>query len=132
MLITRAERARETAYAPYSRYLVGAALLTEDHTIFTGCNVENASYGATICAERNAINTAIAAGCRRFLAIAIVGGAADAPITQYAYPCGICRQVMTEFAMPNFQIIIAKTTHDYQIYTLEDLIPHSFTPQTLN
>jgi homotetrameric cytidine deaminase len=127
-LIMNAEKVRAKAYAPYSHYAVGAALLTEDNTIFTGCNVENASYGATICAERNAIHTAIAAGYRRFQAIAIVGGNTNAPITQYAYPCGICRQVMTEFAPPNFKIIIAKTPTDFQLYTLEDLLPQTFTP----
>ena len=94
-LLEQAEEARKKSYSPYSRYPVGAALLSEDGTVYRGCNMENVSYPASLCAERNAIGSAIADGKRRFSAIAIIGGHED-----YTMPCGICRQVMAEFHVP--------------------------------
>ena len=123
-LINAALQARKNSYSPYSGYSVGAAVLTTDGKIFNGCNIENASYGATMCAERTAIFTAVAAGYKNFTAIAIVGGKngeADMP-----YPCGICRQVLSEFCDKNFKVIIARSEIDYEEYTLGELLPHSF------
>lgn len=125
-LVKNALCARNQAYAPYSRYKVGAALLTSDGRIYQGCNVENASYGATNCAERTAFFKAISEGTRQFSAIAIAGGPEDKPITEYAYPCGICRQVMQEFCDPKFQIIVVKSENEYKIMTLDELLPHGF------
>ena len=102
-LVAAARDAATRSYSPYSRYPVGAALLAEDGRVFSGCNVENAAYGLTLCAERNAITTAVAAGCRRFRAIAIAGGTAAAP----AYPCGSCRQVLAEFCDADLPVAVA-------------------------
>lgn len=123
-LIKAAINARKNSYSPYSGYSVGAAILTAEGRIFTGCNIENASYGATMCAERTALFSAVASGCRDFDAIAIVGGKdgeADLP-----YPCGICRQVLSEFCDKNFKIIVAKSTEEFREHTLKELLPHSF------
>lgn len=123
-LLNTALIAREAAYAPYSAYLVGAALLAEDGTVYTGCNIENASYSATICAERAAFSAAISAGARRFKAIAVAGGKgrkADAK----ASPCGICRQVMAEFCGADFAVILGNET-TLSRYTLGELLPLSF------
>lgn len=123
-LIKAAINARKNSYSPYSGYSVGAAILTSDGRIFTGCNIENASYGATMCAERTALFSAVASGCRDFDVIAIVGGKdgeADLP-----YPCGICRQVLSEFCDENFKIIVAKNTEEFREHTLKELLPHSF------
>jgi cytidine deaminase len=129
-LITLAMEARKNAYAPYSGYLVGAALLCADGSIFTGCNIENASYSATNCAERTAAFAAVAHGRRRFSAIAIAGGKGDE--TDYAYPCGICRQVLREFSDPEcMQVLICKSLTDYRETTLEELFPHAFGPDNL-
>ena len=129
-LIETAIEARQKAYAPYSNYKVGAALLTEDGIIFTGCNVENASYGATNCAERTAIFKAVSEGYIDFTAIAIVGGEESADMTDrfpdYAFPCGVCRQVMKEFCKDDFEIIVAKSVEDYKKFTLVDLLPYGF------
>ncbi len=129
-LIQAAMEARERAYAPYSKYLVGAALLTADGQIYQGCNIENASYGGTNCAERTAIFKAVSEGKRDFKAIAIVGGSRDLQGTfpDMAYPCGICRQVMREFCGPQFRILVGKSTEEYAEYTLEELLPESFGP----
>lgn len=120
-LIKAAQEAKERAYAPYSRYAVGAALLTKDGHIHTGCNIENTSYGATICAERAALAAAIGAGDRHFQAIAIVGGTETLPL-----PCGLCRQSLSEFCSPELEIIVANTSGQYETYTLRDLHPHPF------
>ncbi len=111
------------AYAPYSRFCVGAALLTRDGRIFQGANVENASYGLTICAERTAIGAAVAAGKRHFTAIAVVAGGQTAPV-----PCGACLQVLTEFCKPDFTVIVASATQPavFQTYRLKDLLPNAF------
>ena len=126
-LIRAALAAREKSYSPYSHYRVGAALLAEDGEIITGCNVENASYGATCCAERTAVFKAISQGKRRFTAIAIAGGIEGKEPEDYAYPCGICRQVLNEFAgNESFTVIAAKSVSDYQEYSLKELLPYSF------
>lgn len=125
-LIGKAIEAKNTAYAPYSHFQVGAALLCKDGTVVCGCNIENASYGATNCAERTAFFKGVSEGKKEFQAIAIVGGKERESITDYAYPCGICRQVMKEFCRGDFVIIIAKSIEEYEIYSLEELLPHGF------
>lgn len=129
-LIEKAIEMTGLSYAPYSKYHVGAALLAKDGRIFTGCNIENASYGATNCAERTAFFKAVSEGVKDFEAIAIVGAPADAAaqeiFSEYAYPCGICRQVMQEFCKKDFTIIVAKSTEDYEKYTLKELLPLGF------
>lgn len=126
-LIEKALGARRLAYAPYSNYQVGAALLTDTGEVFTGCNIENAAYSPTNCAERTAFFKAVSEGQMKFEAIAIAGGTKDEEITQYAYPCGVCRQVMMEFCKPEqFQIIVAKSVDVYEVKTLEQLLPEGF------
>ena len=119
-LISAAASAREQAYAPYSDYKVGAALLAEDDSIYRGCNVENASYGLTICAERNAVGAAVLEGKRRFKAIAIVSDD-DPPAT----PCGACRQVLVQFGN-NIMVVTANLKGHRKDFMLSDLIPHVF------
>lgn len=127
-LICDAFECREAAYTPYSHFKVGAALVTEDGSIYKGCNIENASYGATNCAERTAVFKAVSDGHRKIYAIAIVGGMEGAEPT-YAFPCGICRQVLREFSEPSeLIVIVAKSVTDYKTYTLEELLPESFGP----
>lgn len=126
MLADAALGVREKAYTPYSHYAVGAALLTKNGVVYNGCNVENASYGATNCAERTAFFKAVSEGERDFAAIAIAGGMSGQDPEDYAYPCGVCRQVMKEFCADDFQIIVVKSTEDYQIYRLDALLPYGF------
>ncbi len=131
-LITAAIAAKKKSYSPYSHYQVGAALLTGDGQIVTGCNIENAAYGPTNCAERTAFFKAVSEGIREFRAIAIVGSPEGDELTQYAYPCGVCRQVMMEFCDPEeFQIVVAKSQEDYKIMTLQALLPEGFGPENL-
>lgn len=132
-LIKEAFEARRASYAPYSGFRVGAALYNKDGKIIRGCNVENASYGLSNCAERTAIFKAVSEGLRDFEAIAIVGGTEEVEETAgYAYPCGACRQVMREFVIPEtFKIIVARSVTDYKEYTLAELLPHSFGPDNL-
>ena len=118
-LLNAALSARERAYAPYSKFLVGAAVLAKSGKIYTGCNIENASYGLTVCAERNALFSAVGAGEREFTALCVVGDT-EAPIS----PCGACRQVMAEFKVP--RIILANLKDDIKEYTLEELLPYGF------
>lgn len=125
-LIKAALDARAMAYAPYSRYTVGAALLTEEGEFYQGGNIENASYGATNCAERTAIFKAVSEGRRKFAAIAIAGGMEGCEPVDYAYPCGICRQVMQEFAGKDFRVLVVKSASDYKEYRLEELLPYGF------
>lgn len=129
-LIQKAMEMTKLSYAPYSKYHVGVALLSKEGRIYTGCNIENASYGATNCAERTAFFKAVSEGVKDFEAIAIVGAPSDAAaentFSEYAYPCGICRQVMQEFCKKDFTIIVAKSTKDYQKYTLSELLPFGF------
>ena len=132
MLIRHALAAQKKAYAPYSGYLVGAALLLENGTVQKGCNVENASFGAGVCAERNAIQAAVCKGHKAFAAIAVVAGPGGNPTEDYPTPCGICRQALREFVNPKeFPVILAKTEDDYLICTLEELLPLSFGPEML-
>lgn len=131
-LISDALEAREKAYAPYSGFRVGAALLTADGSIITGCNVENASYPACNCAERTAVYKAVSMGKKDFVAIAIIAGKEGEPITEYTTPCGICRQVLREFVNPKeFKVIMAKAREDYKMATLDELLPLSFGPDNL-
>lgn len=125
-LVKAAIDARDRAYAPYSNYQVGAALLSKDGKIFLGSNVENASYGAANCAERTAFFKAVSEGVLEFKAIAIAGGLQGKKISEFAYPCGICRQVMQEFCDSDFQIIVARSESDYCVMTLAELLPHGF------
>ncbi|MEI6891083.1 MAG: cytidine deaminase [Pontiella sp.] len=120
LLIEKAFQALEHAHAPYSKYQVGAALLCADGTIFKGCNVENASYGLTNCAERTAIFSAIAAGHRDFIGLAIAASGESTP-----YPCGACRQVMIEFFQQDFPVYVAKDG-GFETLALGNLFPHSF------
>lgn len=125
-LVKKALEARRLSYAPYSGYSVGAALLTDEGNIYMGGNIENASYGATNCAERTVFFKAISEGERNFKAIAIAGGMIGEEPKDYAYPCGICRQVMKEFAGDDFVIIVVKAIDDFKSYHLSDLLPFGF------
>ncbi len=124
-LIQKALEAQRLAYVPYSNFHVGAAIITEDDSIYTGCNIEIASYSPTLCAERTAIFKAISEGHKKIKAIAVVG---DANPT---FPCGVCRQVIREFGK-DAKIIIANSVDDYKEYTLDELLPHSFGPEDLD
>ncbi|TZE81856.1 cytidine deaminase [Calorimonas adulescens] len=123
-LMIVAEKAKEMAYAPYSNFKVGAALLAKDGVVFTGCNVENASYGATCCAERVAIFKAVSDGYKDFEAIAISGG------KKFTYPCGICRQVLVEFN-PDMRVIIGESNGELKEYKASELLPEFFGPKEL-
>ncbi len=127
-LIEKAAEAREYAYAPYSGYRVGAALLSKDGRVFTGCNVENAGYTPTNCAERTAVFKAVSEGVREFAAIAVVGGR-DALSADCA-PCGVCRQVLAEFCAPEMPVILGIPA-DIRVVTLGDLLPLAFTAKNL-
>lgn len=130
-LIDTAIEQLKFSYTPYSNFKVGAALLTKSGKIYTGCNIENASYTPTNCAERTAFFKAVSEGVRDFQAICIVGGK-DGKLTGYTAPCGVCRQVMMEFCNPKtFQIILAVDKERYEIYTLEELMPFGFGPLNL-
>lgn len=130
-LIDTAIEQLKFSYTPYSNFKVGAALLTKSGKIYTGCNIENASYTPTNCAERTAFFKAVSEGVRDFQAICIVGGK-DGKLTEYTAPCGVCRQVMMEFCNPKtFQIILAVDKERYEIYTLEELMPLGFGPLNL-
>lgn len=131
LLIKKAIEAREKSYAPYSEYLVGAALLTKNGKVYQGCNIENAAYTPTNCAERTAFFKAVSEGNREFLAIAIVGSKAG-KLVDYAFPCGVCRQVMMEFSDPaSFRVIVAISEETYEEYTLAELLPKGFGPENL-
>lgn len=124
-LINKAIDAKEKAYVPYSKFHVGAAVLTEDNEIFTGCNIEIASYSPTICAERTAIFKAVSEGHRKIKAVAVVGDA------NHTFPCGVCRQVIREFGN-EATIIVANSQEDFKEFTLDELLPHSFGPDDLD
>ena len=127
-LIRIANQMREKSYCPYSGFAVGAALMTEQGRVYGGCNVENAAYSASICAERTAFVKAVSEGERSFRAIAIVGGKKPVPV-DYSFPCGACRQFMREFCDPDtFEVITAISEEDYITYSLAQLLPESFGP----
>lgn len=131
-LVEHALKARSHAYTPYSHYAVGAALLTSDGGVYGGCNIENAAYTPSNCAERTAFFRALFDGHRDFVAIAVVGGAADKPASDWCAPCGVCRQVMREFCDPNsFRIIMGRAEGEPKSYLLRELLPESFGPQDL-
>lgn len=129
-LIASAVKAREKAYTPYSGFRVGAALLTKDGRVYLGCNIENASYSPTCCAERTAFFSAIACGEREFAAIAVVGGMGDS-LAHATYPCGVCRQVMAEFCNEDFEIVIG-TQGEPKVIKLNELLPFSFSSDDLS
>ena len=130
-LIDLAWKARENAYVPYSHFKVGACIALKDGTFVQGCNIENAAYTPTNCAERTAFFKAVSEGVKEFQAICVVGGR-DGVLTGYAAPCGVCRQVMMEFCDPEtFRIILAIDKEHYDIYTLKDLLPLGFGPRKL-
>ena len=128
-LVEAAKRAMQYSYSPYSHCKVGAALLTSDGHIITGCNIENAAYGPTNCAERTAIFKAVSEGYRNFVAIAVAGGV-DGVIQGIFPPCGVCRQVMREFCTNDFRILLV-TSDGYEERTLEELLPDSFSPSDI-
>lgn len=126
-LIEEAYEAKKYSYAPYSGFHVGAALLCDDGTIFTGCNIENAAYSPANCAERTAVFKAVSEGYRSFLAIAVAGSSGE-----YLAPCGVCRQVLMEFCDPDsFLVILAKNQTQYQSFRLGELFPHAFSKTDL-
>ncbi len=129
MLVDIAIEAMKNAYAPYSGFCVGAALLCADGGVYTGCNVENASYGATNCAERTAAFKAVSEGKREFSAIAIVGGR-DGKISEYCSPCGICRQVLLEFAQKDMRVILYNG-ENVRSYALSELMPLGFSKENV-
>ena len=131
-LLKTAIEARENAYVPYSRFAVGAALLAKSGKVYRGCNVENAAYGPTNCAERTAFFTAVCAGERELEALAICGGPAGKPVSELCAPCGVCRQVIREFCPDDFPIVL--TTDGTKLYetTLAELLPLSFSANDLN
>ncbi len=127
-LLELAEGARAFSYSPYSGFCVGAAILTESGKIFTGCNVENASFGATICAERTAALKAVSEGERRFTALAVVGGRKDAPCDERCAPCGMCRQFLSEFVNPKECMVILGTSEgSVDIRPFAEYLPFGFT-----
>lgn len=132
-LINMAIKASANSYSPYSNFRVGAAILCEDGEIFTGTNIENASYGAGICAERTAAVKAISQGEKVFKAVAIFGSPKDVSGNelQYAFPCGICRQFLNEFASDDMIVLIGKTEDDYKSYLFTELLPQAFGPKDL-
>ncbi len=131
-LLTQALEAREMSYSPYSNFAVGAALLGKSGRIYKGCNIENAAYSPTNCGERTAFFKAVSEGEKEFLAIAIAGGSSGIIPEGFAWPCGVCRQVMMEFCDPeDFLVIVGKTPDEYEAYPLKDLLPKGFSPKDL-
>lgn len=126
-MVDAATAARDTAYAPYSKFRVGAALLAANGQIYTGCNIENASYSATNCAERTAFFKAVSEGVTEFKAIAIISDSSD-----YVAPCGVCRQVMVEFCNSEFQVLLCKADGSYRVMSLAELMPMSFDKSSLD
>lgn len=130
-LIEKALDMRNYSYVPYSHFHVGVALLAKNGKVYGGCNIENASYGVSNCAERTALFHAVSEGVKEFDRIVITGGPEEGEL-QFCAPCGICRQALREFCDPkSFEIILAKSTEEYRTYTLEQLLPESFGPENL-
>lgn len=132
-LIAQALLARKNAYVPYSHFAVGAALLAGSGRVYTGCNIENAAYSPTNCAERTAVFKAVSEGERLLLKLALAAGndALDAPLPAVVSPCGVCRQVLTEFAGPDMVVLLAKSEDDYETHTLGELFPLGFSSKDL-
>ena len=131
-LILEAKKAREHAYTPYSHFRVGAALVTKSGKIYHGCNIENAAYSPTNCAERTAFFRAVYEGEREFTKIAVVGGPEGSDADELCAPCGVCRQVMMEFCDPeSFRIILAVSKDRYRTFTLKEILPLGFGPDNL-
>ncbi len=126
-----AKQAMTAAYTPYSGYTVGAALLTADGRVYTGCNIENAAYTPTVCAERVAIFKAVSDGNRDFAMLAVAGGPDGVVTGEGASPCGVCRQVMVEFCPPDFPVLVAGVGDTYRRFTLAELLPAAFGPKNL-
>lgn len=124
-LIKKATSMLKFSYSPYSSFCVGAALLSKNEKIYTGCNIENAAFGPSNCAERTAFFKAISEGQKEFTKIAIVGGK-NGKIDDFCSPCGVCRQVMAEFCSKDFKIILANSKNEIKTFTLEELLPESF------
>lgn len=129
-LFNKAMEAMQNSYAPYSNYNVGAALLCKNGNIYKGCNIENASYSVTNCAERSALFSAVSNGEKEFAAICIVGGK-NGKITDYAMPCGICRQALSEFCDADFKVYVGISENDIKEFTLGELLPYSFNKSKL-
>lgn len=130
LLMVHAQKARENSYSPYSHFQVGAALLTKSGKVYTGCNIENAGYSATNCAERTAIFKAVSDGERDFEALAIIGGR-ECETSDFCAPCGVCRQVIAEFCQKDFKIVLGNADN-FKVYTLGELLPFAFTTKDLN
>lgn len=130
-LVKIAIEAMQKSYSPYSNFKVGAALLTKQGKVYTGCNIENAAYGPTNCAERTAFFKAISEGEKEFSKIAIVGGK-DGNITNLFMPCGVCRQVMAEFCDEYFQVIVGINEENFKVFSLPELLPFGFSPKNLS
>lgn len=131
-LVKLALEAREKAYVPYSNWAVGAALLCKDGTVFKGCNIENAAYTPTNCAERTAVFKAVSEGYYDFEKIAVVGGRKGEAVVDYCYPCGVCRQVLREFVNPDeFKVIVGKNENEFVENTLSEILPYSFSKTDL-
>lgn len=130
-LVQMAFDAMKNAYAPYSNYKVGAALLSKSGKVYTGCNIENAAYGPTNCAERTAFFKAVSEGEREFSKIALVGGK-NGNVTNLFMPCGVCRQVMAEFCDESFEIIVALSEEDFKTFSLGSILPFGFSKKTLS
>ena len=128
-LMDAAQKAREYSYSPYSHFRVGAALITAGGKVYTGCNIENAGYSATNCAERTAIFKAVSEGERDFEALAIVGGR-EGETSPFCAPCGVCRQVIAEFCKKDFKIVLGNPDK-FQVFTLDGLLPYAFTEEDL-
>ena len=124
-LVEKAVKALENSYSPYSGFKVGVALLTKDGRVFVGCNIENASYTPTVCAERTAVFKAVSEGKRTFAAIAVAGGREGA-VDGSSLPCGVCRQVLSEFCSQDFSVLIVEKEGKYREYRLDELLPHAF------
>lgn len=125
-LIEHAKKSLQYSYSPYSKFAVGAALLTEDDEVILGCNIENASYGLSNCAERTAFFKAVSEGKRRFKKLVVIGNTDD-PIS----PCGACRQVINEFCAPDMPVILTNLKGDIKVMTVAELLPYSFGPEHL-
>lgn len=125
-IIKKCLEMRNMSYSPYSHFAVGAGLLCDDGSVYGGCNIENSAYSPSICAERTAIFKAVSEGEKNFTAIAIAGGPAEKEPDNYCPPCGVCRQVMSEFCRPDFKVILVKSETDYKEFTLNELLPESF------